>query len=137
MMMTSDTLGVGIAVNDPAGRPLPTSTMQLAGHATSAVVEGLSTTQGRAPWMLGVVILNCIGIAAAVYFLNILITGQQKHLEALLQVQQQQTTELLTMHKQEFDALLGMAKENAALLSRLPADPFPPQPPLDQRRTPR
>jgi len=75
--------------------------------------------------MLGVVILNCIGIAAAVYFLNILITGQQAHLKALLEVQQAQTTELLTMHKQEFDALLEMARSNAALLSRLPADPFP------------
>jgi glucan phosphoethanolaminetransferase (alkaline phosphatase superfamily) len=133
--MTSDTLGVGIAVNDPAGRPLPTSTMQLAGHATSAVVEGLSSN--RAPWMLGIVILNCLGIAAAVYFLNVLITGQQSHLKSLLEVQQQQTTELLTMHKAEFDALLEMARSNAALLARLPADPFPQQPPLDQRRSPR
>jgi uncharacterized protein HemX len=109
-----------------ADRPLPTSTMQLAGHATSAVVEGLSSN--RAPWMLGIVILNVLGIAAAVYFLNVLITGQQVHLKSLLETQQQQTTELLTMHKAEFDALLEMARSNAALLSRLPADPFPREP---------
>jgi uncharacterized protein HemX len=109
--------------------------MQLAGHATSAVVEGLSSN--RAPWMLGIVILNVLGIAAAVYFLNVLITGQQEHLKALLATQQQQTTELLVMHKSEFDSLLEMAKANAALLSRLPADPFPQRPTLDERRSPR
>lgn len=101
--------------------------MQLAGHATSAVVEGLSTN--RAPWMLGVVILNCLGIAAAVYFLNVLITGQQKHLEALLALQQAQTAELLTMHKWEFDALMTMAgKEMPAQTASTPAGPPPPFP---------
>ena len=112
-----------IAAAMATDRPLPQTTMQLAGHATSAVVEGLSAN--RAPWMLGIVILNVLGIAAAVYFLNVLITGQQIHLKALLETQQQQTTELLTMHKSEFDALLEMARANAALLSRLPPDPFP------------
>lgn len=105
--------------------------MQLAGHATSAVVEGLSSN--RAPWMLGIVILNVLGIAAAVYFLNVLITGQQVHLQSLLATQQQQTTELLTMHKAEFDSLLEMARANAALLARLPPDPFP-QPSLGRER---
>jgi hypothetical protein len=66
-----------------------------------------------------------------------LITGQQSHLKSLLEVQQQQTTELLTMHKGEFDSLLEMAKANAALLSRLPPDPFPQRPSLDERRSPR
>jgi hypothetical protein len=101
--------------------------MQLAGHATSAVVEGLSTN--RAPWMLGVVILNCLGIAAAVYFLNVLITGQQKHLEALLALQQAQQQELLVMHKWEFDALMTMAShEVPAQTASAPVGPPPPFP---------
>jgi len=115
-----DRMEVSTSVSDQQ-RVLPSTTMQLAGHATSAVVEGLSTN--RAPWMLGIVILNVLGIAAAVYFLNVLITGQQIHLKALLETQQQQTSELLKMHKEEFDSLLEMARSSVA--SRLPAEPFP------------
>jgi len=85
-------------------RPLPISTMQLAGQASSDVIGGL----GKTPLMLSVVVLNMIGIAAAVYFLNLLISGQQMHLKSLLDVQQSQFKELVVMHKAEFDALLGM-----------------------------
>lgn len=138
--MSEGSISVG-AVLSEAGRPLPTTTMQLAGHATGAVVEGL-TGSNKAPWMLGVLILNCIGIAAAVYFLNVLITGQQAHLKELLEVQRSQQEAVLTMHKWEFDALMEMSRANAALLSQLPpapaaavAPPPPPPPPFPVRRS--
>lgn len=96
------------------GRPLPTTTMQLAGHASSAVVAGLSDTT-RSPWMLGIVILNLVGIVAAVYFLNVLILGQQEHLKSLIAEQHQQREVILQMHKQEFDALLELTKTAAQI----------------------
>jgi len=100
-------------------RPLPQSTVQLA-HATSdAVISGL----GRTPLMLGVVVLNVIGIAAAVYFLNLLISGQQAHLKALLEVQNRQQTEIVTLHKQEFDALLEMAQRYSIPIPTSPIAP--------------
>lgn len=89
----------------PPRRELPQTTLQFAGQASEAVMGGLT---GRSPYMLGIVVLNMLGIAAAIYFLNILITGQQKHLQNLLEVQDKQQTELITLHKQEFDLLLGM-----------------------------
>lgn len=97
-------------------RPLPISTMQLAGQASSDMIGGL----GKTPLMLAVVVLNMIGIAAAVYFLNLLIAGQQVHLKALLDVQQGQFKELVVMHKAEFDALLLMVPKTE------PASPSPP-----------
>lgn len=104
-------------------RPLPISTMQLAGQASSDVIGGL----GKTPLMLGVVMLNMIGIAAAVYFLNLLISGQQQHLKSLLDVQQSQFKELVVMHKSEFDALLAM-------VPREPAPPVSvPQAPVGRR----
>jgi len=84
---------------------LPTSTVQLAGHASGMVVEGLTA---KSPWMLGIVVLNVIGIASAVYFLNLLIQGQQQHLKSLLEVQDKQQTEIIQMHQREFDALLAL-----------------------------
>ena len=102
-------------------RPLPQTTMQLAGHATTEVVQGI----GRTPLMLGVIVLNLIGVGAAVFFLNLLISGQQQHLKALLEVQDKQQTELITMHKQEFDQLLQMLPRNEP--------PLPPVMPLPQQ----
>jgi hypothetical protein len=99
-------------------RPLPTTTLQLAGHASTAVVEGLS---GRSPWMLGIILLNAVGIAAAIFFLNVLIQGQQSHLANLLALQQKNQDQLLEMHKQEFDALLALAAREP-----LPVMPLPP-----------
>jgi hypothetical protein len=88
--------------DQPPRREMPVSTVQLA-HATSdAVITGL----GRSPYLLGLVILVIIVVAAAIYFLQILITGQATHLAALLAVQNKQQTEIITLHKQEFDALL-------------------------------
>lgn len=101
-------------------RPMPQTTMQLAGHATTEVVESV----GKTPLMLGVILLNVVGIAAAVYFLNILIMGQQNHLKSLLEVQNQQQTEIITMHQREFDALLDMARTNLSY-GPLPSSPIP------------
>jgi hypothetical protein len=107
-------------------RSLPLTSMQLAGHATTEVVQGI----GRTPLMLGVIVLNLIGVGAAVFFLNLLISGQQQHLKALLEVQDKQQTELITMHKQEFDQLLQMIPSGGAP----PLPPVMPPPQPGQRR---
>jgi hypothetical protein len=100
-------------VEQPPQRPLtayPASTVQLA-HATSdAVIGGLS----KSPYLLGLVILVSIGVGAAVYFLNLLISGQQQHLKSLMDVQQHSLEQMLTMHKGEFDALLEMSNRLSA-----------------------
>lgn len=121
-------------MSDPSAyqqRPLPQTTLQFAGHAAESVVGGLS---GRSPYMLGIVMLNVMGIAAAIYFLNILIQGQQKHLSNLLEVQEKQQTEIVTLHKQEFDALLQMIPRgsDAPAAVQLP----PPVAPIDRPLTP-
>ena len=103
---------------DPRARPLPQTTMQLVGHTSGAVVDGLS----RTPMALAVICLNIIGIGAAVYFLNLLISGQQQHLKALLDVQDKQQTELITLHRHEFDSLLALLPKNEAI------PPITPQP---------
>jgi hypothetical protein len=84
---------------------LPMTTTQLAGH-------GIATVTGRlTPAALGVLLLNVIGIAAAVYFLNVLIVGQQEHLKNLLDLQQNQVTQILRTHDREFDALMAMVRD--------------------------
>jgi hypothetical protein len=97
-------------------RALPTTTIQAAGQAIGDVTSGLS----RTPLMLAVIMLNCIGIAAAVYFLNLLISGQQGHLRSLLEVQQGQFKELIVMHKSEFDALLAMVPRESPPMTPIP-----------------
>ena len=72
--------------------------------------------------MLGVLLLNCAGLGASTYFLNILITGQQIHLAALLEMQQSNITLVLRTHDREFDALMAMVKEFK------PVPPPPPEP---------
>lgn len=89
---------------------LPLTTTQLVGHTAVGVVRGLSAPS---PWMLGVVILNVLGIGAAVYFLNILIVGQQGHLKQVLDVQQAEVRQIIDMHNREFDALMLMIGDNA------------------------
>jgi len=131
----SDTLTIRETfMSDPAAyqqprRELPQTTLQFAGHAAEHVVGGLS---GRSPYMLGIVILNMLGIAAAIYFLNILITGQQQHLKSLLEVQQHQQSEIVTLHKQEFDALLQMIQRPT--VEPAPALPVPVTPLPGARR---
>ena len=101
----------------PTYRPLPIGTTQLAGQAAGDVVSGLA----KSPWMLGIVVINLIGIVAAVYFLNLLIGGQQKlfnelmtvqqaHLKQILDGQAVQYKSILDVHNREFDALVDMAK---------------------------
>ena len=96
-------------------RPLPQGTLQAASQVSGDVVEGLS----RTPLMFGIVVLNVIAIAAAVYFLNLLIHGQQQHLQGLLTVQQAhikdlidhhkgQLDQIVSVHNREFDALMEM-----------------------------
>jgi hypothetical protein len=113
--------------DDPAlRRPLPQTTVALVGHATSEIVGGVVKT----PLMLAVLLLNVIGIGAAVYFLNLLISGQQRHLAALLEVQNKQQTEIVALHKHEFDALLGMIpRTEAQSVATAPASAPPSSPP--------
>src|SRR5262245_14680027 len=91
---------------------LPQSTVQAAAAISGDVVSVLV----RSPSMLAVVVLNVIGIVAAVYFLNLLIHGQQAHLKELLSVQQEHVknlseagqkhiTAILEVHNREFDAM--------------------------------
>ena len=102
---------------------LPSGPVQLVGHTVGHVTEGLT---GRSPWMLGLLLLNCVGIAAAVYFLNILIRGQQGHLAQVLEVQQTEVRQILDMHNREFDTLMKMVGETLDRLDKPPPAP-PPQ----------
>ena len=86
-------------------RPLPTTTIQAAGQAVGDVTSGLS----RAPLMLSIIVLNGLGIAAAVYFLNLLIQQQSKHMTEVVELQSSQFKGLIDMHVKEFDALLELA----------------------------
>ena len=97
-------------------RPVPQSTVQAAAQISGEVVEGL----GRSPAVLGIVVLVAITVAAAIYFLQLLIAGQQKHLQGLLTVQQAhikdlidhhkgQLEQIVSVHNREFDALMEMA----------------------------
>lgn len=114
---------------------LPMTATQLVGHTAGSVVKGLAAPS---PWMLGVVILNVLGIGAAVYFLNILIVGQQGHLRQVLDVQQNEVRQIIDMHNREFDALMVMIGENAkaaAEASRpLPPLPIEAPPPVQGKR---
>jgi hypothetical protein len=114
----------------------PQSTVQLA-HATSdAVISGLA----KSPYLLGVVVIVLVGVGAAIYFLQILITGQAKHLAALLEVQSRQQTEIITLHKAEFDALLEMAQRYSIPIPTSPIAPGSPtltQPPQAPQVPPR
>lgn len=89
---------------------LPMTAMQLAGHGTGVLVEGLTA---RSPWMLGIILLNVVGIAAAVYFLNLLIKGQQGHLAQVLEVQTTEINKIMDMHNREFDALMRSISDSA------------------------
>jgi hypothetical protein len=94
--------------------------LQLAGRT----VEGLTAPS---PFMLGIVILNVVGIGAAIYFLNILITGQQGHLAQVLEVQQTEVRQILEMHNREFDALMVQVKDMLPDQATTAAE-FPPLP---------
>ena len=109
-------------------RPLPTTPVQVAGQAVGDVTTGLN----RAPLAFAFVILNVVGIGAAVYFLNLLITQNSKHMTEIVELQSGQFKGLIDMHIKEFDALLDLA-------SRTQVAPFTtspstaPTPPSDRR----
>jgi hypothetical protein len=111
-------------------RQLPTTTMELAGHATGTVIEGLTA---RSPWMLGIILLNCVGIASAVYFLNLLIRGQSDHMDQIMTVQQADLNKIIDTHNREFDALMAMLRDAAAKPPLILPAPLPPaEPPAEE-----
>ena len=89
-------------------RPAPVTTVQAAGQAVGDVTSGLK----RTPIALAVVVLNIIGIGAAVYFLNVLIKDQSHHMTEVIQAEEKQFNALIEMHAKEFDALLALAARN-------------------------
>ena len=91
-------------MTDEPPRRMPQTTVAVVGQTASDLIHGVS----RTPMMLAVLLLNVIGIGAAVYFLNLLISGQQQHLRCLLETMRGQQTEIITLHKHEFDSLLAM-----------------------------
>ena len=111
---------------NPPRRELPVSTVQLAAITSDAVISGL----GKSPYLLGLIVLTAIGVGAAIYFLQILITGQSTHLNNLLQQQTKQQSELLAMHKAEFEALLEMSNRLTAVP---PPSPLAPSSPILQQ----
>ena len=118
---------------NPPRRELPVSTVQLAAITSDAVISGL----GKSPYLLGLIVLTAIGVGAAIYFLQILITGQSTHLNNLLQQQTKQQSELLAMHKAEFEALLEMSNRLTAVPPQstfVPNSPILTQPPQPPRR---
>ena len=74
-------------------QPQPQSTVQVAGQVAHDVVGGLQSQ----PLLLGIVVLNVIGIAAALYFLNLLATNNAKHLDAIMTQHQQQSETLMRL----------------------------------------
>ena len=119
--------------NLPPRRELPVSSVQLAAITSDAVIGGLA----RSPYLLGLIVLTAIGVGAAIYFLQILITGQSTHLNNLLQQQTKQQSELLAMHKAEFEALLEMSNRLTAVPPQstfVPNSPILTQPPQPPRR---
>jgi hypothetical protein len=96
-------------------------------HATSDAVISV----GKSPYLLGVVVLVLAGVGSAIWFLQLLITGQAFHLNHLTEMQRTQQTELIQLHKQEFDALLEMANRlSMAAVASSPPPSMMPQPPV-------
>ena len=61
-------------------RPPPQTTMQAVGRVADSVVTGL----GGQPLMLAVVVLNIIGIGAALYLLSAIVDTSGKNMQALI-----------------------------------------------------
>ena len=114
---------IPIMSNIDPQRPIPQTTFQLVGQAATDVTSGVA----KAPIMLGVLVLNILGIVAAVYFLNLLIAGQQRHLGNLLEIQTNNMNTILQVHNREFDALMELTRTVTADKAALPA-PVPPLP---------
>lgn len=104
-----------------AERELPRTMSELTGHGITTIVGGLT------PAMLGVLLLNVVGIAAAVYFLNLLIKGQQTHLDALLNVQERQMSQFYSMEARHFGVFTEMIKGQQADMKELRIPPPTPE----------
>ena len=100
-----------------AERDLPRTMPELASHGLTTIVGGLT------PAMLGVLLLNICGIAAAIYFLRILILGQQMHLGALLAVQERQMSQFYSMEQRHFTTFTEMIKGQQADMKELKSAP--------------
>jgi hypothetical protein len=66
--------------DEPQQRPLPTSTVQVAGQAASDVIGGLK----QQPMLLALVLLNVIAVAAALWFLRDLHERQRSNVELVV-----------------------------------------------------
>jgi hypothetical protein len=83
---------------EPRDRAPPQSTVQAAGQVAEDVVAGL---KGQ-PLLLGIVVLNLLGIAAALYFLNLLATNNAAHI-----------TELMKQSHSQFETVLRLCAPQA------------------------
>jgi len=92
-------------------RPQPQSTVQAASQVAGDVVAGLKTQ----PLLLGIVVLNVIGICAALYFLNLLAANNQTHM-----------SQILTQHAQQFESIVRMCLPRSGGDYRLQSDDPPP-----------
>lgn len=113
-------------------RPVPSTTIQAAGQAIGDVTLGLS----RTPIMLGVIVLVLSGMGAAVYFLNLLINQNSKHMTEIVTQQENMFKGLVAMHEKEFDALIemvGKAQAEFILQDRPTRATVAPTPPPRER----
>ena len=111
-------------------RPAPVTTVQAAGQAVGDVTSGLK----RTPIALAVIVLNLMGIGAAVYFLNVLIKDQSHHMTEVIEADARQFNLLIDMHAKEFDALLALAARTNVPPPAASLPVVPPPPPPTTRR---
>jgi len=71
----------------------PQSTVQAAGRVADDVISGLKPQ----PLLLGIVVLNVIGICAALYFLNLLANNNAAHLG-----------QIMAQHGAQFESMLKL-----------------------------
>jgi len=131
-IVVAETRNMSEVVEERYQRPVPTTTIQAAGQAIGDVTSGLSRTQ----IMLGVIVLVCSGMAAAVYFLNLLINQNSKHMTEIITLQENSFKGLIAMHEKEFDALMemvGRAQAEFIMQDRTRSPTTPTTPPREQR----
>jgi len=85
-------------MNDERERAPPQSAVQAVGQVATDVVGGMKAQ----PLLLGIVVLNCIGIAAALYFLNLLAQNNSTHMQALMK-----------QHAAQFEAVMRLCSPQA------------------------
>jgi hypothetical protein len=65
----------------PSEQPPAASTIQIAGHAASDVINGLKGS----PALLAIVVLNLLAIGAGAWFMVKVVDASQKNMTAILQ----------------------------------------------------